>query len=167
MATIAVTGSAGGIGKATRARLEAGGHRVVGVDDARDVDLAADPGDVDHRERAVLEARVGAARGGRGRGPFPCAGTARRRRGPGGARRAGRGGRSGIGDVRGRNLRGHVCRRARSLRRRACGRRFGFRRVGLLPGVAYRHGRWADTVMVQRSLAAGSTEPPLISRFGR
>ena len=28
------------------------------------------------------------------------------------------------------------------------------------PGVAYRYGRWADTVMVQRSLAAGSSEPP-------
>ena len=37
---------------------------------------------------------------------------------------------------------------------------FGFSRVGMLPGVAYRHGRWADTVMVQRSLAAGSSEPP-------
>jgi phosphinothricin acetyltransferase len=45
--------------------------------------------------------------------------------------------------------------------------KFGFRRVGVLPGVAYRYGRWADTVMVQRSLAAGSTEPPLISSFGR
>ena len=45
--------------------------------------------------------------------------------------------------------------------------KFGFQRVGLLPGVAYRYGRWADTVMVQRSLAAGSTEPPLISSFGR
>jgi hypothetical protein len=33
--------------------------------------------------------------------------------------------------------------------------------------VAYRYGRWADSVMVQRSLAAGSTEPPLISSFGR
>jgi L-amino acid N-acyltransferase YncA len=38
--------------------------------------------------------------------------------------------------------------------------KFGFSRVGLLRGVAYRHGRWADTVMVQRSLAAGSSEPP-------
>jgi L-amino acid N-acyltransferase YncA len=38
--------------------------------------------------------------------------------------------------------------------------RFGFSRVGLLCGVAYRYGRWADTVMVQRSLAAGSSEPP-------
>jgi len=45
--------------------------------------------------------------------------------------------------------------------------KFGFRRVGLLPGVAYRYGRWADTVMVQRSLAAGSTEPPLISSLSR
>ena len=38
--------------------------------------------------------------------------------------------------------------------------KFGFARVGLLPGVAYRHGRWADTVMVQRSLAGGSTSAP-------
>jgi phosphinothricin acetyltransferase len=38
--------------------------------------------------------------------------------------------------------------------------KFGFFRVGLLPGVAYRYGRWADTIMVQRSLAAGSSEPP-------
>ena len=37
--------------------------------------------------------------------------------------------------------------------------RFGFARVGHLPGVAYRYGRWSDTVMVQRSLAAGSTAP--------
>ena len=45
--------------------------------------------------------------------------------------------------------------------------KFGFARVGLLPGVAYRYGRWADTVMVQRSLAAGATAPPLISSPGR
>lgn len=38
--------------------------------------------------------------------------------------------------------------------------KFGFERVGLLPGVAFRSGRWADTVMVQRSLAAGATAPP-------
>jgi phosphinothricin acetyltransferase len=37
---------------------------------------------------------------------------------------------------------------------------FGFVRVGLLPGVAYRYGRWSDSVMVQRSLGAGSTSPP-------
>ncbi|MCA6112050.1 GNAT family N-acetyltransferase [Bradyrhizobium cenepequi] len=38
--------------------------------------------------------------------------------------------------------------------------RFGFSCVGLLPGVAYRFGRWADTAMVQRSLGPGTTEPP-------
>lgn len=38
--------------------------------------------------------------------------------------------------------------------------RFGFTRVGLLPGVAFRYGRWADSVMVQRSLGAGATAPP-------
>ena len=37
--------------------------------------------------------------------------------------------------------------------------KFGFARVGLLPGVAYRHGRWADSVMIQRSLGAGATTP--------
>jgi phosphinothricin acetyltransferase len=42
--------------------------------------------------------------------------------------------------------------------------KFGFAQVGLLPAVAYRHGRWADTVMVQRSLGAGATEaPPVIT----
>jgi L-amino acid N-acyltransferase YncA len=38
--------------------------------------------------------------------------------------------------------------------------KFGFARVGLLPAVAYRYGRWADTVMVQRSLGFGSTTAP-------
>jgi phosphinothricin acetyltransferase len=38
--------------------------------------------------------------------------------------------------------------------------KFGFIRVGTLPGVAYRFGKWCDTVMVQRSLAAGATQPP-------
>jgi L-amino acid N-acyltransferase YncA len=36
----------------------------------------------------------------------------------------------------------------------------GFSRAGLLRGVAYRYGRWADSVMVQRSLGAGSTAAP-------
>ncbi len=44
--------------------------------------------------------------------------------------------------------------------------KFGFHRVGVLPGVAYRYGRWADNVMVQRFLAAGSTEPPLLPGIG-
>ena len=38
--------------------------------------------------------------------------------------------------------------------------RFGFTRAGYLPGVAYRYGRWADTVMMQRSLGPGTTTPP-------
>jgi L-amino acid N-acyltransferase YncA len=38
--------------------------------------------------------------------------------------------------------------------------KFGFAKVGLLPAVAHRHGHWADSVMVQRSLGAGSTAPP-------
>jgi NAD(P)-dependent dehydrogenase (short-subunit alcohol dehydrogenase family) len=41
MGTIAITGSAGGIGSATRARLEKEGHRVVGVD-VRDAEVIAD-----------------------------------------------------------------------------------------------------------------------------
>lgn len=46
--------------------------------------------------------------------------------------------------------------------------KFGFAKVGLLPGVAYRHGRWADTIMVQRSLATGSTTAPsLVLSAGR
>lgn len=42
--------------------------------------------------------------------------------------------------------------------------RFGFARVGLLPAVAFRYGRWSDTVMVQRSLGSGATEPPTAGR---
>src|SRR5262249_35741277 len=38
--------------------------------------------------------------------------------------------------------------------------KFGFARAGLLRGVAYRYGHWADTVMVQRSLGPGATTPP-------
>ena len=38
--------------------------------------------------------------------------------------------------------------------------RFGFRRVGLLPQVGYKFGRWTDSVMVQRSLGLGATAPP-------
>jgi L-amino acid N-acyltransferase YncA len=38
--------------------------------------------------------------------------------------------------------------------------KFGFARVGLLRGIAYRYGRWADSIMVQRSLGVGSTAPP-------
>jgi L-amino acid N-acyltransferase YncA len=45
--------------------------------------------------------------------------------------------------------------------------KFGFARVGLLPGVAYRYGRWADSVMVQRSLGPGATAPPPALASGR
>ncbi|HEV7761640.1 MAG TPA: SDR family oxidoreductase [Acidimicrobiales bacterium] len=41
MATIVITGSAGGIGTATRQRLEAAGHTVIGVD-VRDAEVIAD-----------------------------------------------------------------------------------------------------------------------------
>ena len=41
MATIAITGSAGGIGRATREHLEDDGHRVIGVD-VRDAEVIAD-----------------------------------------------------------------------------------------------------------------------------
>ena len=37
---------------------------------------------------------------------------------------------------------------------------FGFSQVGYLPSVGYKFGRWTDTVMVQRSLGPGATEPP-------
>jgi L-amino acid N-acyltransferase YncA len=36
----------------------------------------------------------------------------------------------------------------------------GFRRVGLLPSVAYKFGRWSDSVMVQRSLGDADTTAP-------
>lgn len=37
---------------------------------------------------------------------------------------------------------------------------FGFTRVALLPAVAYKFGRWVDSVMVQRALGPGATTPP-------
>ena len=36
----------------------------------------------------------------------------------------------------------------------------GFAKVGHLPSIGYRFGRWTDVVMVQRSLGAGGTTPP-------
>lgn len=58
MGTIVVTGSAGGIGSATRARLEGEGHRVIGVD-VRGAEVLADLSRPEGREamaRAVEEA---------------------------------------------------------------------------------------------------------------
>ena len=37
----------------------------------------------------------------------------------------------------------------------------GFRRVGLLPSVAYKFGHWSDSVMVQRALGEGDASKPL------
>jgi NAD(P)-dependent dehydrogenase (short-subunit alcohol dehydrogenase family) len=61
MATIAVTGSAGGIGHATRARLERDGHRVIGVD-LRDAEVIADLATADGRD-AMVEGVRDASRG--------------------------------------------------------------------------------------------------------
>jgi phosphinothricin acetyltransferase len=36
----------------------------------------------------------------------------------------------------------------------------GFRRVGTLEGVGRKHGRWLDTVLMQRTLGAGVATPP-------
>ena len=45
--------------------------------------------------------------------------------------------------------------------------KFGFAVWACCPAVAYRYGRWADTVMVQRSLGAGATAPPPAPGLGR
>jgi NAD(P)-dependent dehydrogenase (short-subunit alcohol dehydrogenase family) len=50
--TVVVTGAASGMGAATKARLEADGQRVIGVD-IRDADVVADLGTVDGRAAAV------------------------------------------------------------------------------------------------------------------
>lgn len=39
--------------------------------------------------------------------------------------------------------------------------RAGFRLVGVLRSVGYKHGRWLDTVLLQRALGVGDTAPPL------
>jgi len=49
---VAVTGSAGGIGGAIRARIEAEGHRVIGID-VRDAEVEADLSSADGRAAAV------------------------------------------------------------------------------------------------------------------
>ena len=54
MGTFAITGSAGGIGSATRRKLEAGGHRVIGVD-VRDAEVIADLATPDGRTRMVAD----------------------------------------------------------------------------------------------------------------
>ncbi len=59
MRTIAVTGSASGIGAATRLRLQAAGDRVIGID-VRDAEVIADLGDpseVGRRQMAIAAVR--------------------------------------------------------------------------------------------------------------
>jgi NAD(P)-dependent dehydrogenase (short-subunit alcohol dehydrogenase family) len=70
--TIAVTGSASGLGAAVRTRLEAGGARVVGVD-LRDADVIADLSSKEGRDAAI--AGVLDASGGVLDGLVPCAGV--------------------------------------------------------------------------------------------
>ncbi len=36
----------------------------------------------------------------------------------------------------------------------------GFRRVGVLPAVAFKFGHWADSILVQRALGEGGASPP-------
>lgn len=38
--------------------------------------------------------------------------------------------------------------------------KFGFELVGVFRGIAWKHGRWLDTVQMQRALGAGNVDPP-------
>jgi L-amino acid N-acyltransferase YncA len=38
--------------------------------------------------------------------------------------------------------------------------KLGFRRVGVLTNVGYKHGRWLDSVLLQRELGQGANTPP-------
>ena len=61
MGTYAISGSASGMGAATRSRLEAAGHRVIGID-LRDAEVIADLGTPEGRTEAVaavIDAAVG------------------------------------------------------------------------------------------------------------
>jgi|SRR5262245_41231113 len=73
MRTTVVTGSASGIGAATRKRLEARGERVIGVD-LRDAEVLADLASADGRREAL--ARVGTLCGEGLDGLVTCAGLA-------------------------------------------------------------------------------------------
>jgi NAD(P)-dependent dehydrogenase (short-subunit alcohol dehydrogenase family) len=71
MGVVAVTGSAGGLGRAICERIEAEGHQVIGID-VRDAEIIADLASVAGREAAV--AAVDAACGGVLDGVVACAG---------------------------------------------------------------------------------------------
>ncbi|MBB5912039.1 NAD(P)-dependent dehydrogenase (short-subunit alcohol dehydrogenase family) [Nocardia transvalensis] len=81
MSTIAVTGSASGIGAAVREHFEKAGHRVIGVD-LRDADVTADLGTADGRAHAVAE--ITRLSEGRLDGFLPFAGVAAATGRPGG-----------------------------------------------------------------------------------
>lgn len=36
----------------------------------------------------------------------------------------------------------------------------GFAHIGLLPAIGYKHGRWLDSVLMQRAIGAGATTAP-------
>jgi NAD(P)-dependent dehydrogenase (short-subunit alcohol dehydrogenase family) len=72
MRAVAVTGSASGIGRAVRARLERAGARVIGVD-LRDAEVIADLAGPEGRAAAVAAVRVACA--GRLDGLVACAGV--------------------------------------------------------------------------------------------
>jgi phosphinothricin acetyltransferase len=38
--------------------------------------------------------------------------------------------------------------------------RHGFRRVGTLEAIGYKHGRWLDVVLLQRDIGEGASSPP-------
>lgn len=38
--------------------------------------------------------------------------------------------------------------------------RYGFLHIGTFPGIAWKHGRWLDTVFMQRPLGIGKAAPP-------
>ena len=40
--------------------------------------------------------------------------------------------------------------------------RFGFQHIGSFPGIAWKHGRWLDTVFMQRALGPGNTQAPAL-----
>lgn len=73
MGTYVVTGSASGLGAATSARLEAAGHRVIGIDQHR-AEIVADLGTREGRAHAIDAAR--GASDGRLEGVVSCAGLA-------------------------------------------------------------------------------------------
>ena len=72
MGTICVTGTASGIGAATKVKLESQGHRVIGVD-LRDADVCGDLSKPADRQRIVDEVTV--LCGGVLDGLVPCAGV--------------------------------------------------------------------------------------------